>query len=120
MKDKYYVLDVDYRNPIHVFDISELESANEEDAWEEIEEGYATNLGTQVLLTEQSLRELRDKLLVLPLPVKDKSEIVEERLTNEGFNFADVREFMDEHYQNLNTVEQNIELFKEWVSIETE
>jgi hypothetical protein len=49
--------------------------------------------------------------------VEDKASIIEEKLLDEGFNFEDVREFIDEHYQNLKSVEENIIDFREWVGV---
>ena len=49
--------------------------------------------------------------------VEDKADIIEEKLLDEGFNFEDVREFIDEHYQNLKSVEQNIIDFRDWVGV---
>ena len=48
----------------------------------------------------------------------NKKQILEAILINKGFEVLDIDEFLQEHYENLNTIEENINKFKEYHKVE--
>ena len=55
------------------------------------------------------------------IPITDKEEFCRRMdLDPAGYSFADIHEFVDEHLQNLNSMEKNIADFKQWLAINKE